>query len=242
MDMDQDGQPTNLIALRDAKAGAQALITRRFAEDLIDADELDRRLDTLLEAQTLEAVAALTRDLEEPGAPPGQALARQSSGQALARLEDLPERRELTAIFSSIEEVGRWVPARHNRVTDVFADAKLDFCEAVLGPGETVVEIRCVFGSMEILVPRSLAVRVETSAVFADVSRDPEVRSEPEYPGDPVLVVRGSLVFASLEIREREAREGRWAAWRRHRGERRKLRAARRDARRRPALPPASDD
>jgi hypothetical protein len=66
-------------------------------------------------------------------------------------------------------------------------------------------------------VPPGLAVRIEASATFSSVERDKHITEQPRAPGDPVVVIQGMLVFASLEIRDRMPGESRREARRRHR-------------------------
>lgn len=220
--------PTNLIALRDGKQQAEALISARFAEGLIDQDELERRLDAVQDARTLAALERLIVDLVEPGSSPSAALVRTSAtpSVALARVEDVAASRRIVALFGSVEQCGRWIPARHNLVVDVFAEAVLDLREVALGPGETVFELRCVCASAEVIVPPGLAVRVDASVLFASVERDREIPSDPIAAGDPVVVITGTIVFAALELLERRPGERGRDARRRHRAERRALRKA----------------
>lgn len=239
-----DAPPTNLIALRDGKRAAETLISERYAEGLIDDDELERRLELVQDAETMAALERLIVDLVEPGTAPSTALvpraplatgaevaigSASSSPHALARLDDIALQRQFTALFSSVEQVGRWTPARHNRVIDVFGEATLDLREALLGPGPTIIDVRCVFASLVLIVPPGLAVRIEASAtIFASVERDEHIGEQPGAPGDPVVVIQGLLLFASLEIHDRMPGESRREARRRHRARRKAAKRERR--------------
>lgn len=251
--MEPDGRPTNLIALRDAKQRGEQLISQRYAEDLIDGDELERRLEALGAADTLAAVDALTVDLLDPSSSAAgvasmvlaesarpQALAvpaKAASVTALVPADAVEPERRRVAVLSTMKEEGAWTPARTNRVVNVLGESKLDLREARLAPGELVFEVRCVLGSIKLLVPPGLAVRVEVSNVLSEVTRDPGVVDQPDSADAPVIVVRGSLVLSELEVRERLPGEGGWRAFWRKRRERRALRR-----RQRAALPPAKDD
>lgn len=224
-----DTAPTNLIALRDGKRQAEALITARYAEGLIDDLELERRLELVQDADTMLALERLIVDLVEPGTAPSTALAvrgpagggalvgTNADARALVRPEDIALERQFTALFSSVEQNGRWTPARMNKVLDVFGEATLDLREAMFGPGPTILDVTCVFASLVLIVPPGLAVRIEASVTAASVERDPNIQEAPATPGDPVVVIQGFLLFASLEIRDRLPGENRRQARRRHR-------------------------
>jgi hypothetical protein len=233
-----DTPPTNLIALRDGKRQAEALITARYAEGLIDGDDLEQRLDLVQDAKTMEALEHAIVDLVEPGTAPSTVLAipdsrgtiatASTNSYTLARLEDIALERQFTALFSSVEQNGRWTPARYNRVLDVFGDTTLDLREAELGPGVTIIDVRCVFASLVLIVPPGLAVRIEASATFASVERDKHIGEQPRAPGDPVIVIQGTVLFASLEIHDRMPGEDRRDARRRHRALRKAAKRERR--------------
>jgi hypothetical protein len=224
--------PTNLIALRDGKRAAETLISERYAEGLIDGDELERRLELVQDAETIAALEGLIVDLVDPGTAPSNALVLRVEASpdrhALARLDDIAPQRQFTALFSSVEQGGRWTPARHNHIVDVFGEATLDLREAALGPGTTIIDVRCVFASLVLIVPPGLAVRIEASATFAGVERDEHISEQPRVPGEPVVVIKGLLLFASLEIHDRMPGESRREARRRHKALRKAAKRERR--------------
>lgn len=227
---------TNLIALRDARQRAEALITTRYAEGVIDDDALDTRLERLNAADSVAAIDELIADLVDPATAPTVALvplgdaAMRPYSATDPRLQQIPDEREVTAMFASVEQHGQWVPGRRTRVVDMFASARLDLREAVLGPGPTLIEINCVFAELVMIVPPELAVRVEARLLFSSLERDPNIREQPRSPDEPLVIVKGLVLFASFELRERLVGESRRQA-------RRRRRALRKAAKRRAALP-----
>lgn len=227
---------TNLIALRDARQRAEALITTRYAEGVIDDDALDTRLERLNAADSVAAIDELIADLVDPATAPTVALVPVGNasmlehGAAHARLRQIPDERAVTAVFASVEQHGQWVPGRRTRVVDVFASARLDLREAVLGPGPTLIEINCVFASLEMIVPPELAVRVEARLLFSSLERDAGIREQPRSADEPLVIITGLVLFANFELRERLVGESGRQARRRHK-------ALRKAAKRRAALP-----
>ena len=233
---DDETPPTNLLALRDAGRRAEDLITTRYAEGLLDDDELERRLDRLYAAGDLPTVEALVVDLVDPGQTAGTALVPTASPSpaspvALARVDEIPAVREISALFSSLEQRGNWVPGRRTQVVDIFASAILDLREAVFGPGTSLIELNCVCASLVIIVPPELAVRVEARLLFSGFERDQGIREQPRTPEEPLVIVTGRVLFASLELCERMVGESSKQAKRRHK-------ALRKAAAQRAALPP----
>lgn len=218
--------PTNLIALRDGKQRAEALLSARFAEGLIDQDEFERRLERLNDSHSLPALEQLIVDLVEPGSDPREQL----TSQALALADEPPSSRRMVALLSNFEVNGEWLPARRNRVISVLGSTVLDFRSVHLPAGETVIELgTSVLASTRVIVPPGLAVRTQLRLFLGESRRDAQV-PERCTPGDPILQITGRLVLASLSVEERLPGERSAQARRRHRQQRRALR---RSARRR---------
>ena len=71
-----------------------------------------------------------------------------------------------TAVFGDIR-IGReaWQPDRHNSVTVVFGDARIDFRQAELGE-ITNLRVVSVFGDTRIIIPEGLAVEINGVTVL----------------------------------------------------------------------------
>ncbi|MCA9713570.1 MAG: DUF1707 and DUF2154 domain-containing protein [Myxococcales bacterium] len=237
----------NLIAVRDARERAVELISRRYSEDLIGADELDRRLERVERATTLDEIAVVTDDLLEPGtslmpvvgeAPQTTALA-QPGGGALVRVHDgqVPEQRQLVAVFGEQRQGGDWIAPRELDSFTIFGSTELDFRDAHLAPGETVIDVKVVFGSLTIIVPPGLAVESSVMAMFGGVERDATIPERAAGEHEPRLRVRGMVVFGAVEIFERLPGESRREARKRRRKERKLRLAEARESRQRMLKP-----
>jgi hypothetical protein len=236
--------PTNLVALRDARQRAEALVAQRYGEDLIDADQLDRRMERIADAQAMVQLEHAIADLVDPGMTPaavlaggptasGQAIAlRSSSTVALASADRVPEQRRLTCVFSSLEGIGPGPLARNTKLLCVFGSTEIDLRECEFGPGETVLDLQVLFGAVEIEVPKGLAVIVDTSLILAGVEREGMIPGAPRSPDEPHLRITGFMLAGSLELRERLPGESNWEARRRRRRERKLAKAERKALRR----------
>ncbi|MER6133791.1 DUF1707 domain-containing protein [Streptomyces sp. NPDC001815] len=90
-------------------------------DGLLDADELDERLEVALSARTLSELAPLTADL-----PPVSAAA----GVAGAEVKDVVRIEQIHS--GAIERVGRWVVPRRMELAVTFCAVTLDFTDAVI--------------------------------------------------------------------------------------------------------------
>jgi Cell wall-active antibiotics response 4TMS YvqF len=110
------------------------------------------------------------------------------------------------AVMSGVARKGPWELARKFRIATVMGSAEIDLREAVLAEGESHIEIFCLFGSVEIVVPSGVEVVVDGDAFVGEFSHkpDPSVRVE---PGAPRIVIHGNAAFGSVECESRLAGE-----------------------------------
>jgi hypothetical protein len=229
---------TNLVALRDARARAEAIVAQRYGEDLIDAEALDRRMDRIARATTMSELEAVIVDLVEPGTTPAQVLAatapmthalaaRGSGSVALANPAELPDQRTLTCVFSSYEGPGPGPLARRTTIQCLFGGVELDLRESEFGPGETRIELQVAVGGVEIRVPPGLPVVVDASLIIAGVERMGNIPAGPRTPDEPHLRITGFAFVGGIELEERQAGESGGEARRRRRRERKLAKAER---------------
>ena len=127
---------------------------------------------------------------------------------------------------------------RRWRVVATFGGAQLDLREARFPTGVIDLEVRAVFGGVQIIVPPGLAVEVHGTAImggFQNVNRAP---AHPD-PDAPLLRIRGLAFMGGVEITMRLPGESERQAHRRRKVESRQERRALRDERREDAAPPA---
>lgn len=217
-------------ALRDAREDAREQLAGAFAESLIDADELDERLERLENAKSPDTVDELVEDLKPEAVLVPVAPAPAGEGSNLPAIIDRPASSKITAIFSGTKRNGAWVPAQHNKVTAVFGGIELDFRDVEFPPGVTEIEVQAVFGGVEIYVPPGVRVEVETNAILGGVELQEPV--EPPERDAPVIRLTGFCLLSGIEVHERMAGEGWIAAWRRRRATKKVRRRALRGAKR----------
>jgi hypothetical protein len=216
-------------ALRDAREDARERLAAAYADDLLDADELDERLEKLESASDQPAVARLIADLA-PQAPAVPAAALVPVADAALQLSDRPAK--ITSVFSSTERRGHWSPAPSSTVLTVFGSTVIDLREAALPRGILEIRITAMFGSVEIFVPPGLPVELECMAILGSAEQDDP--SAPPDPERPRVRITGWVALGSVEVRERLPGEGGWAARKRRKAAHKALR----DAAARKALPP----
>lgn len=227
---------TNLVALRDARARAEALVAQRYGEDLIDAEALDRRMDRIARANSTSELEAVIADLVDPGTSPSAVLAATAplthalatrGSVALASPDEVPAERTLTSVFSSYEGPGPGPLARRTTINCLFGSTELDLRESVFGPGETRIEVQVAVGSVEIKLPQGLPVVVDASLILAGVERTGNIPAGPRTPDEPHLRITGFVFLGAIELEERLGGESSGEARRRRRRERKLAKAER---------------
>jgi hypothetical protein len=163
------------------------LLAAAAGDGRLTLEEYSARADVALAARTHADLDPLVADLQRPLTLP-----------ALA-----PE--EITAILSSQSRRGRWrVPARMS-ARSVLGDCTIELQDAVLTEPVTTIEARTTLGSVTILVPEGVEVRLSGTAILG--SHSTEVTGD-VLPGAPVIDVRARAVLGSIDIK-RPPRPGR---------------------------------
>jgi hypothetical protein len=89
---------------------------------------------------------------------------------------------------------------RGGKADVVFGSAEIDLRGAKLAGGEAFLALSAVFGGIEVYVPRDWQVVLEGSPVLGSIeSRKPAV---PETGSTGKLVIKGSAVFGSIEVKD----------------------------------------
>lgn len=85
------------------------------------------------------------------------------------------------------------------RIQNVFGGTELDLTQTTLAEGKNVLEIKCVFGGVSIIVPSDWVIHVEmTSVMGAFVDKRSGV---PTAPCTRELYIKGEAVFGGGEIK-----------------------------------------
>ena len=112
---------------------------------------------------------------------------------------DLPEETErIVAIMSGAERKGHWEPAPQISVFAFWGGAKLDFREAELLEGETVLNIFALMGGVTLLVPRDIDVEVEGSGIMGGFTH---LSQRADDENAPLLRITGLAVMGGVEIK-----------------------------------------
>lgn len=130
------------------------------------------------------------------------------------------ETQRILTVFGSNVRSGYWEPAERLEVLSMFGGVKLDFTDANLYSGLTIVNCLAVFGGIDIIVPAELEVDANGTGLFGGFDlralkkrkrgifsrRRSEPDSDLEYDPDdepPLLRIRGFALFGGVSVRVR---------------------------------------
>jgi hypothetical protein len=217
----------SLVALRDRREQVISRLSDGYARDLIDVDELERRLDLAHGAHSLAELDPLVADLGDPTSAASTALVR--AGPTAIDDPERADTKRLRVIMSAIERRGRWTVPRSLDLRVLWGNTELDFREASLGPGITTIHVRVFMGNLEIVLPPGLAIEVDVSSFASAVTERHRVPPDAD-PGRPQIRIVGNVRFGNLDITTRLPGESARDAYRRERRASKELRRSERDA------------
>src|SRR5215217_4588396 len=107
----------------------------------------------------------------------------------------VPERNGVTVWWSNIKREGEWILPRTFRTFTFMGNTELDLMTARMGQGTSEIEIRCIFGNVEIRVPPDIRVLCDGDGLAAsfEVERIGEI--PPLSDEAPTLRITGSAYF-----------------------------------------------
>jgi hypothetical protein len=214
----------SLVALRDRRHQVIAHLSDCFASDVLEVDELERRLDLAHAARTVAELDALVSDLA-----PAQTTALAPVATTAIDDPGRAERKQLRVVMSHVARKHRWTVPRTLELRVFWGNAELDFRDASLAPGVTTIDVGVLMGNLEIILPPHLAIDVEVSSFMGSVEERHRVPPDAD-PALPVLRLTGAVRLGNLEITTRLPGETRGDASKRERRERKQLRKAQRRA------------
>ncbi|MBU1012161.1 MAG: cell wall-active antibiotics response protein [Bacteroidetes bacterium] len=85
-------------------------------------------------------------------------------------------------------------------LNNIFGGSELDMTQAILGEGENLLEVQCIFGGVGMVVPADWNVRIEVVSIFGGFS-DKRAYIKKSENDTNVLVIRGTCIFGGGEIK-----------------------------------------
>jgi hypothetical protein len=183
-----------------------------FHDGQIDFAELKERTEAAQHAKYIDELPALTRDLSVPANLAAQPPHRNVQPGHDNQVEPAQINASAAAtgskvsfgIFGGTDKKGPWTCAPKHTSIVAFGGNDLDFREATLTAQTTVIDVCCLFGGVDIIVPDYFQVDIDVLPIFGgtDLTGSPQ-RNLPETPADarPRIVVRGFVAFGGVDVK-----------------------------------------
>ena len=104
----------------------------------------------------------------------------------------------MVAILGGASRKGSWEPPARLQVLALMGGVELDFREADLLEGETVVEVLAVMGGVNIVVPPDIDVRASGVGFLGGFG---SLSSQAKDADAPLLRIKGLAVMGGVEVR-----------------------------------------
>ncbi|MDH3271889.1 MAG: DUF1707 domain-containing protein [Gemmatimonadota bacterium] len=224
-----DGQDAGRLPSEETRQVTIDALMEHFANDVLDVEEFERRVDIAHAAKNADELKELLRDLPGGSNVPATRDVDSSTGVAHTREYSVTsgahreEKGYVVAMLGGSSRKGRWTPAHKTVAVAVMGGIELDFREAVFAPGVTEVQVFSVWGGVDIVVPPGLNVESRGIALLGgfDHAGDTVGMSD---PSQPTLRITGFVCMAGVDVSVRHPGESARDARRRRRVERREQR------------------
>ena len=208
--MTEERFPASVLRVGHAERDAIAAILQDAAADgRLGMDELDERLGVALQARTYGDLEPLVADLsvELPWRSSGRTLAPVSGPPPIGYSLEDPLR--LDAGVSSEKRDGAWVIPPFLRISSGVGTVKLNCLRATPAASVIDVEVIAGAGTVVIIVPAGWAVNDDRLGKSMGTKSIKVARTP--APGQPLLVLHGSVGMGTLKVRPPSKREERRA-------------------------------
>jgi predicted membrane protein len=87
------------------------------------------------------------------------------------------------------------------KISNIFGGTELDLTQASLAPGVNVLEVSCIFGGANIIVPSDWVVKLQMNSILGGFSdKRPNIKN-PEVVSARELVIKGSTIFGGGDVK-----------------------------------------
>jgi hypothetical protein len=180
----------------DARENTIDVLRQSFAQDEMEVEEFERRVELVLRAETPEQLRLLLADLPTAAVP----VKREAAvPRPVLPADRIPDHAMVVGIMAGGKRSGAWIPARKNWAVGVMGSCELDFRDAQLAPGVTEVRVLAIMGAVEIIVPPDLQVDCSGIGIMGGFDHE-QLGASTTDPEAPVIRVTGVAIMGAAEV------------------------------------------
>ncbi|MGW2859622.1 DUF1707 SHOCT-like domain-containing protein [Streptomyces sp. SDr-06] len=165
-------------------------------DGLLDAAELDQRLEVALTARTLDQLAGLTADLPPLTAADGPAV----EAKDVVRIEQQA---------GSVRREGRWVVPRRMELQVSWCDVTLDFTDAVITRDTLDIEMNMRGGTLLLVTGPGVVVNTDSLSMNFSKGAVPAA-GDPATPPRLRVELTGGFAYGRIKVRTPRRTFGQW--------------------------------
>jgi predicted membrane protein len=108
---------------------------------------------------------------------------------------------DIVNIFGGGERIINSTNFSGGKITSIFGGAEVDLTRAQLAPGESVIEMSCIFGGASLIVPTEWNVVIDVTPILGGFSDSRKMIPGRAVDPSKTLVIRGAVIFGGGEIK-----------------------------------------
>ena len=90
---------------------------------------------------------------------------------------------------------------RGGKVTAIFGGAEIDFTQAKLAPGESVLELAWIFGGASLIIPSDWNIVIDVTPILGGFSDSRKMTHGRVIDPSKTLIIKGAVIFGGGEIK-----------------------------------------
>lgn len=120
-----------------------------------------------------------------------------------------PDRAGTVSFFGNQTRQGEWILPRLFRAVSIMGSITIDLTRARIAAGTSLIDVRCIFGDIKILVPPELRIECDGNTFAGNFESETKVHLS--YSADaPLVRVTGIAVMGNVEVKVVDPNEPSW--------------------------------
>lgn len=108
---------------------------------------------------------------------------------------------DVTHIFGGGERIVSSDNFRGGKISSIFGGGEIDLTRSSLAPGESFLEIACVFGGVSLIVPSDWNIVIDVTPILGGFSDSRRLISGSAIDSSKTLIIKGAVIFGGGEIK-----------------------------------------
>jgi predicted membrane protein len=104
-------------------------------------------------------------------------------------------------VFSGGKHIVPPTEFKGGKISNIFGGTELDLTQTTLAPGTVVLEISCIFGGANIIVPSDWVVTLQMNSILGGFSDKRPIIRNASVASDRELIIKGSAIFGGGDVK-----------------------------------------